>query len=244
MDLAGEIQRAIFPARCPKTADWEVVFFTKPQGSVSGDFFDFYLKDNVLKGISLFDVSGHGVAPALITILAKPVISAYFYQHELKDLGNVLISANKDLSDELEDVHLYITGIILRMNKENVEYINAGHPDLLHFKPSLKKVITVSDSEKPHKGHPIGISITPQTYPAITFSVEQNEFLIFYSDGITESRSPEGNQYGPTRLQERIASFQGTDAKNLLEYIMVSLESFTNYSKASDDLTLIIAKKL
>lgn len=145
MNLANEIQSAIFPRKVPEISDWDIAFVTKPYGAVSGDFYDFYSKGDSLKGVSLFDVSGHGVAAALITILAKPVIYTYFNNSGSSDLGDVLEYANSDLFDQLEEVNLYITGLLLRMKDNNVEYVNAGHPDILWYQQSEKKVSVIGD---------------------------------------------------------------------------------------------------
>jgi serine phosphatase RsbU (regulator of sigma subunit) len=55
----------------PVVSGWDIAFTSRPKSGVSGDFYDFYTNGDKLEGLSLFDVSGHGVAPALITILSK-----------------------------------------------------------------------------------------------------------------------------------------------------------------------------
>ncbi len=244
MSLAREIQNAIFPGKAPITSDWDVAFMSKAFGDVSGDFYDFYCKENSLQGISLFDVSGHGVAPALITILAKPVLYSHFNRNDLSGLDEVLESANADLLDELEAVNLYITGIIVKMKGSEVEYVNAGHPDLLHFQSSVKKVRAITDSSHVFKRHPIGISLSQKKYSSITFNVPAGDFLIFYSDGLTESKNYAGENFGITRLSDAIASSQVIDAAGMQEYIIDALNNFAGDIKPGDDITIIIARKI
>lgn len=243
MDIAGEIQRAILPGKVPSVSGWDIALMTKPYGAVSGDFYDFYCRDNNLKGISLFDVSGHGVAPALITILAKPVIYNYFSRCEYSVLGSVLDSANTDLIDQLEEVNLYITGMILRMDGDQVEYSNAGHPDLLHYKSSLKKVEKVIDPDSATKGHPIGIFFPVAEYSSISFPVESGDFLVLYSDGLTEYRNLTGEQFGIIRLTDAISSSMSVDAAGIMKNITDSLNGFSGDTKPGDDITIIVALK-
>lgn len=243
MDLASEIQNSIFPRKIPSVSDWDIAFFTKPYGTISGDFYDFYCSNNSLKGISLFDVSGHGIAPALITILAKPVLYNYFTGCESSRLGRVLEHANSDLIEELEEVNLYITGIILRMNGREVEYSNAGHPDLLHYKVSNGRVRIITDSINSFKGHPIGISNTAKSYPSLKFTVSQGDYLIFYSDGLTESRNYSGEEFGIIRLSNAIEASKAESAGELLNHIIESLKNFTGNNKEGDDITVIVAGK-
>ncbi len=244
MDLASEIQLAIFPASSPRTTDWDIAFATKPFGAVSGDFYDFYSSGNSLDGIALFDVSGHGVAPALITILAKPVLYHYFNKHKSSPLGKVLEEANSELMNELEEVNLYITGLLLRMNGTEVEYVNAGHPDLLHFNASTKSVQTIADSDELFKGHPIGVSSSRTGYDSCKFPVSAGDFIIIYSDGLTEARNYTGEQFGKTRLSDSVALSLHSNSESVLMNIMNSFKNFTGDIKAGDDITLIVAKKL
>ncbi len=244
MSLASEIQNAIFPGKAPAISDWDIAFRTKPYGAVSGDFYDFYSEDNFLKGISLFDVSGHGVAPALITILAKPVFYNQFNRCKLTKLGDALESANSVLQEELEAVNLYITGIMLRMNQSEVEYVNAGHPDLLHFKSKAKKVHVITDSLNSFKGHPVGINLSREKYKSLGFTVPSGDFLILYSDGLTESKNNDGEQFGLSRLSDAIESSDGITADSLLEHIMNTINDFTGDIKAGDDITIIVAGKI
>ncbi len=243
MSLAKEIQNAIFPAKAPVVSDWDIAFMTKPYGAVSGDFYDFYCTDNTLNGLSLFDVSGHGVAPALITILAKPVFYNNFKRSDSSTLGNVLAQANSELCDELNEVNLYITGLMLKMEGNEVEYANAGHPDLLHLEYSSKKISAITDHSGLYKGRPIGITSSKDNYSSLKFNVQTGDFLILYSDGLTESKNESGEQYGITRLSNAIASSERIDSAGLLEQIKKSLNDFTGDSKATDDITIIIAGK-
>lgn len=244
MDLAGEIQRAIFPGKLPEVSDWDIAFMTKPYGTVSGDFYDFFYNENSLGGISLFDVSGHGVAPALITILAKPLICSNFNRLGSSRLGAVLEFSNSELMDELEEVNLYITGLLLRMNGPEVEYVNAGHPDLLHFKSSEKKVEAVTDPSFSFKGHPIGIMLHGLEYQSIKFTIESGDFLVLYSDGLTEGRNNSGELFGIKRLTNSISSFTGKRAAGLLEHISDTFTNFTGDVKGADDITIIVAGKI
>jgi len=244
MDLAGEIQQAIFPSKAPYLSDWDVAFVTKPYGAVSGDFYDFYSKNGSLCGLSLFDVSGHGVAPALITILAKPVLYNNFSRLESSSLGKVIEAANTELIDELSDVDLYITGLMLRMKGVDIEYVNAGHPDLLHFKSADGLVHTVPDSTSRFKGHPIGVSSSRQRYESFKFTVSSGDFIIIYSDGLTEARNYIGEPFGIGRLSEAVTLSKGAGAEIILQNIMNSFKNFTGSIKAGDDITVIVAAKI
>jgi len=244
MEIAREIQEVIFPHKVPVTSDWDIAFMTRPYSAVSGDFCDFYIRDNILQGVSLFDVSGHGVAPALVTILAKPVIYNNFRKYSSVSLGAVLETSNSELHSELEAVNLYITGLMLRMNGAEVEYVNAGHPDLLHLHAEPKEVRVIIDPINSFKGRPLGISMKGQEYPSLKFNVKEGDFLIFYSDGLTESRNSAGEQFGISRLIGTLKNANIGTASEMLDNLIDSLNDFTDCIKPGDDITIIVARKM
>jgi sigma-B regulation protein RsbU (phosphoserine phosphatase) len=94
--------------------------------------FDFFLNDdNRLEGMTLMDVSGHGITSALITMMARTVISRRFNDMRALPLNEVMEGINTVLNREMRGVYLYLTGILLRFHESRVEYVNAAHPDLL-----------------------------------------------------------------------------------------------------------------
>lgn len=244
MELAGEIQRAIMPQKLLPSTDWDIAFMTKPYGTVSGDFYDFYYDSSSIRGISLFDVSGHGVAPALITILAKPLIYSCFKNNESSRLGTVFESSNCELMHELEEVNLYITGLLMRINNAEIEYINAGHPDILHLKAATGKVEIVDDPSIPVKRQPIGIMHPGMEYPSVKFTLYSGDFLVLYSDGLTETRNRDGELFGVKRLINTISSCPLNGASGMLKHINDTLESFAGDIKIADDITVIVVGKI
>lgn len=243
MDLAHDIQRALFPLTPPMTEDWDIAFMTKPKSGVSGDFYDFYHCDNNLQGISLFDVSGHGVASALITILAKPVIFRNFNSLLNERLGQILKASHDDLLEQLEEVNIYITGVLMRMNNNMVEYVNAGHPDIIHKENSTGKVRAITDKEGNFKGGPLGIGSIKLKYNTLKFPVAENDFIIIYSDGLTEARNNKGLSYGSGRLVKTIKNIKETDAAEILKLLLGDFNRFRGEEPSNDDYTIIVARK-
>ena len=85
MKMAINVQRSLFPNK-PINTEWDIAIMFKPMSGVSGDFYDFYeARGGGLNGVGLFDVSGHGIASGLITMLAKTIIGRQFNRlHERK----------------------------------------------------------------------------------------------------------------------------------------------------------------
>lgn len=243
MELAHKIQSGFFPSLAPDTENWDVAFFTTPSSGVSGDFYDFYYSGNRLQGISLFDVSGHGVASALVTILARPVFYRNFRSMSGDELGRVFSGSNLDLYTLLEQVHLFITGIMLRFDGDKIEYINAGHPDIMIREKVNGAVLTAGPGDDVFKGHPIGISRESGGYTTHTFSLNSGDVILLYSDGVIDCRNPFGEYYGRKSLRESLASCGDYTAREILESLVKGFQDFTAGCPIPDDITLIVARK-
>jgi len=74
--------------------------------------------------------------------------------------------------------------------------------------------------------------------------VSSGDFLILYSDGLSESRNSSGVKFGNNIITDAISSYSGTDAEDLLNGIIDSLNKFTGNIKAGDDITIIVAHKV
>ena len=244
MDMAINIQQTFLPKKPPAVNGWDVSFLYKPMAGVSGDFYDFYSVNNNLEGLSLFDVSGHGIASGLITMLAKSIIQRYFLRMDDWTLGKIMTFANRDLIDELDCVGNYLTGVLLRFHKNEVEYVNAGHPDVLIKRGDTQKVKEISSSNCKFRGPLLGVAILKESYPALKFSVKPGDTMLLFSDALVECRNENSEQYGSERLVQSFQSVpKNADAETHIECIMKDLAIYRGNTPIKDDLTVIACKK-
>ncbi len=243
MDIASDIQASLFPEKAPVTDHWEVAFSYIPRYGVSGDFYDFYYDEDSLTGMTLFDVSGHGVASALVTFLARPVVYRYFNRLKNERLGRVIDNVNYQMLHELHDTNMFMTGIILRFDGEYVEYVNAGHPELLRRKAG-GAVQVIGDGYVNHKCRPIGIMDDFDPCKTIKFRVQKGDVLLLYTDCIIDSNNPEQHRFGRNRLIESFRDAPAGSASEILEYIVNRFNDFLDGKTIEDDLTIIVARRL
>ena len=242
MDLAHDIQRSLFPTSPPVDEIWDTAFVSVPSSGVTGDFYDFYMRGNSLRGISLFDVSGHGVASALITILAKPVFFRNFSRFFEGSLDMVFDLSNRELLPELGAVNSFITGIMLRFSGNTIEYINAGHPDILYRGAGSNTVKKIDEEEFRFKGYPIGVKSPDLTYKTLKFTAASGDVLILYSDCLLECRNNAGEFYGDERIFETFAAARGDTAKEIMDFIVNDFYQFAG-NNINDDMTLIVLRR-
>jgi len=244
MDMAARIQKSFFPDEPPESIEWDIAFTFKPLTGVSGDLYDFYYRGNELSGVSVFDVSGHGIASGLITLLARSVVHRRFIEYREKKLSRIMELVNRDLITEMDNIDNYLTGILLRFNGDTVEYVNAGHADLLVKRGSTGQVKKVKPKERDFKGNFLGVAAMEKPFNSILFKIEKDDVILLFSDGFNESENEFREEYGLERIAASLENVPSSkSAREIMEHITKSFYKFTGNKKIKDDLTIILLKK-
>lgn len=253
MKMAELVQKSFYKAKAPSSEEWDCAFYFKPMASVSGDVYDFYTnkKNGKFLGCSLFDVSGHGVASGLVGILSKYLAGQAFKSYSEKKLEEMLKSFNKALTEAKGMVENYLTGVFIRTNENKIEYVNAGHPDVL-IKKSDEKVQCLGKNNKNFRGSFIGIEGLPSDFKTVYEEVTHNSYLLLYTDCLTESRNLMGFELEQPilkKLFEKACNPEKLEnsevfptAKQVLNSILEAFELFTEGVPLKDDLTVIVLK--
>jgi sigma-B regulation protein RsbU (phosphoserine phosphatase) len=244
MDIAARIQTSYFPRTVPKSPDWDVSFIFKPVSKVSGDFYDFYSQNGILRGVSLFDVSGHGIGSGLLTLLARSIIAEHITQNDDTRLSAIVEQANQRLINEIAATSNYLTGVILRFTDNKIEYVNAGHNDIFIRRKRDGKVGEVKPAAGLFHGPVLGLKGSQKKYRSLLFSMEADDMLLLYTDCFTEARNAAGEAYGAERIAQSFAALDPQqDAKNLIRHLADDFYSFVDKSHISDDLTVVLVKR-
>jgi len=248
MKMAIQVQRSFYPKQAPKTARWDCAYQFLPMAGVSGDVFDFYLKpngqDSELDGIGLFDISGHGIAAGLIGMITKSIAANCFAEGRDTSLKQVIEEINQRLMREKGEVENYATGLILRLSNEIIEYVNAGHTELLHRSADTGRVNIVNLPDgRDFKGRFLGIEGLPNQFMTLKFRIRPGDLILAYTDCLIEKRNPAGLEFGIDRLIEVFGQAQGQNSTAILAWIMEELADFCEGTAQNDDLTAILLKK-
>ncbi|MBN2158329.1 MAG: SpoIIE family protein phosphatase [Spirochaetes bacterium] len=244
MEMAASVQERFFSMVPPSLKGWDLAFTLKPIAIVSGDCYDFYLEGERLTGVSLFDVSGHGVASGLITMLAKSISFRHFTRNPEAELNQILKMINEELIEEIGGLGNYISGIMLRFSGERVDYVNAGHPDIMLKSGATGQVETVGEGRKDFKGMFLGVPFFRNAHGMLSFDMRRDDAILLYSDAIVESSNKEGEQYGFARLLKSFDTVSpGMSAREQLDRVIGDFNTFLGDATLSDDLTVIIVKK-
>lgn len=245
--MAEKVQKSFLIPQETKFEDWDIAVSYQALSGVSGDLYDIYGENSSFKGASLFDVSGHGMAAGLVTMLSKNIISNQFYQglrskgEKLKpvDLSKVMYAVNDAVIEAKGDIENYLTGAIMRVvNGGLCELVNAGNPF-----PLLNRDGQVTEI-RPEVGKTqmgmIGISGLDVSFPTIQFNMNPGDSILLFTDGLSESENRFGEQFGIARLSREFGDCTGLSAQEQLDYILHCHKSFIGGFPREDDMTLVV----
>ncbi len=243
MKMAANVQASFLPKVPPKDEEWDVAFEFRPMSGVSGDFYDFFEKDGRFTGLSLFDVSGHGIASGLITMIGRSVLARFFLSESKDRLHEMLARVNDELIRELGNVDNYLTGLVMRFKGDVVEYVNAGHPDIFYRKASDGIVRAVAQPDTSHKGSIIGVAGMNPELKTVKFKIEKDDILVCATDCLYESVNAKGEVYGDEKIMEALSRAPYHSAKHVLDYLIIDFNHFMRGKPLEDDLTVLVIKR-
>lgn len=235
--LASEIQKSIiktqYPA-FPERNDLDIHSVFQPARIISGDLFDYFFIDKNHLLLSVGDVSGKGIPAALFMSVAYTLMRANGSDPEPEKIvfrvNNELCSTNK------HQFFLTLFVGILNINTGLLKYCNAAHTRAFILK-SQGRIMELDES------HGIPLGLHPyRKYGNNSIVLEKDDVIILFTDGITESTDPDGNQFGMERFRNNIRNLKDYSAKEINERIIKSLNIHRNNSSVSDDITLLTIK--
>lgn len=239
VDQAKKRQLHLLPVEPEPDEIADIAVVYRPLQAVSGDFLDFYaLADNRF-GVSIGDVSGHGVETAIVMGMAKMAFRVR--SSAMGAVKDLMTYANHDLFIELRRT-AFITGVFAIVDRDTrqMTYVRAGHP-----KPLLRRAKGGACEELEGKGLPFGVDKGPRFSAGLeerAVDLAAGDLLLLYTDGVIEA-GPATAQFGMERLREALdAAPAEKDARAVLDHVTAALDAFVGEGVMGDDVTLICLK--
>jgi sigma-B regulation protein RsbU (phosphoserine phosphatase) len=223
---ARSIQQALLPRTSPLIPGLSVTGLSIPAGSVGGDWYDFIPLSDGRWGFVLADVSGKGMAAALLMSATRGMLRS-LVQTGAGPADVLLRLNNMMIEDFPRGRFVTMTYAELDPASHILRIANAGHLSPLLVEPSGHRWI---DHEH---GLPLGISAS--RFSETQISLTEPSRLAFYSDGITEAEVESGEEYGAERL---LAQMQMPEVS--VESLLSDVRKFSNGCGLRDDATVIL----
>jgi phosphoserine phosphatase RsbU/P len=231
LEIARQIQTSILPRSSPETKNLHIAAAYHPMTAVAGDFYDFIPVDQHRVGVLVADVSGHGVAAALIAAMIKMAVQSIVPC--VQSPGDVLEGLNRMLFGQAPDQ--FVTAAYLFIDTQNYKarYSAAGHPPLL-----LSRAGTLHRIES--NGLVFGVTLQPD-YPVCDIALRPGDRLLLYTDGVIEPENARGESFGDYKLDQVVRKNQSYSPSELADQLLSEIRHWQPASTAQqDDITLIV----
>jgi sigma-B regulation protein RsbU (phosphoserine phosphatase) len=224
------IQRALLPPSLPSTSRFDIVGAWQPALGFGGDCYDAFVFAPDRIGLSIADVAGKGLPAALIMSSLQAAVRAFAL--ESTPPSTVCASVNRLLCAQMI-AGRFATFCYLKLDASSgaLTYANAGHNPPLLVKSS-------GDVVRLDVGGMV-MGVFPDTqFAEGAVAIDSGDRLVLYTDGITEARSADGEEYGEQRLGSAVVRHRHLDAAALHTAVMTEVTSFAS-NGFEDDATLL-----
>ncbi len=234
LNEAQNIQMGLLPTEVPHSQVFDFAGKSIPATQVGGDFFEYLTVANGHTAIAVADAAGKGIRGAMSAVLTNGML---YEVARIKSEANVILQElNDGLAPRIYGRNFIALNLaILNETEKTVNYANGGQPY-----PILKRGTNITEIDCGDL--PLG-SMKNVDYDAVTFDLEEGDFLIFHSDGLIEALNPYQEMYGVERLLELTSHIPNEcSAEEVLQRIVDDVRDFVQDAEQYDDLTLVVVK--
>jgi serine phosphatase RsbU (regulator of sigma subunit) len=234
LEAGRVVQNALLPQKSPKIKGWDIWLYTRPANEVGGDLVDYISLDRYRLGVVLADIAGKGLGAALH--MAKLQATLRALAPDFKSLESLGKKINEIFYRDTS-ANCFASLIYVELNSKSgeIRLLNAGH-----FPPLLRKSDMID--ELPKGSSALGLS-SGTNYSEQLLKLQQNEFLLIYSDGLTEARNEKGQFFGEESVRTVLSDVTALNARKICESLIDNVDQFTGKSHQNDDLSLVIIKR-
>ncbi|MGB0749765.1 MAG: PP2C family protein-serine/threonine phosphatase [Magnetospiraceae bacterium] len=241
LDLAMEVQQQLLPSEKPLLPGFDMAGMADYCDETGGDYFDFFEVDSAEGPQMVFvvgDVTGHGVAAALLMTTGRALLRSHFFHGS--DLDQVVTVTNQHLAKDATQgrfMSLFV-GMVMACG-DKLCWVNAGHgPGHLY--------LPAEDRFELLEGQDIPLAIDPEW----AFSEQVlhpwpiGAVLVIGTDGVWETKDKSGEMFGVERLHAVIRAHAQQEASVICAEIEEAVFHFREGAQTADDLTVMAIKRV
>jgi sigma-B regulation protein RsbU (phosphoserine phosphatase) len=236
MALAWDVQRRLFPDEAPELPSSELFGRTLPSRTVSGDYYDFFVRGDGTVDVVVADVCGKGMAASILAASVQSAFQAWAAENLPPDR---LCARLNDLVYRRTNPEKFVTFFMALYDPEtgSILYANAGH------NPGVVLRTDGSHELLPAHGPPLGL-FPGQAYGSGAFTLSPGDLLLLYTDGVTEAANADDEEFGLDRLVELTRSVASRPLAEMEEAIGEGLAAFAAGVPFHDDRTVVLLRRL
>ncbi|NTU52444.1 MAG: SpoIIE family protein phosphatase [Chlorobiaceae bacterium] len=245
-DLESQIEKKLLQSQAPvNLRHIEISYLMLSTGHLDGDFTELIEYNPWQADILIGDVMGHGIQSALIgagmkSLFLKTIAQERNTPDAHPSLERIVGQIHERCINELIELGVFATLLFMRLDLKNRRFsvVDCGHNPIIHIPFSSCRGRKIKGENLP-----MGM-IEKEEYRESSFSVEENDLLILYSDGITENRSPDDELFGIERFIALLEQHAALPTETIIEKIREELFRFCTCRSFEDDVTCIVIRIL
>src|SRR5690349_3383756 len=235
IELARKVVEGLLPRSFPNLKGLDIYGTTLPVRTVGGDYLDVIDHVSDRLGVLVADVSGKGLAAALIMVTFR----AYIHATVINELAMRVVMARVNrLVHEATNGDRFITTFYGLVDVENkrLMYINAGHnPPLLLREDGTSELLS-------HGGLPLG-AFEDARYSESVAELREGDVLVLYTDGVVEAGNAQDEMFGLPRLEQIVRANESERAYTIVQAVISAVHDYAFDAEGpEDDLTVMVIK--
>lgn len=228
LEEARVIQNVMLPAHPLRAGGVTISHEFQPVAEVGGDYLDYFALSDATIGLYVGDVSGKGLPAALYAALAVGTLRGVHKTGQ--EPGRVLSILNERLLLRgIPGRHTAIQYAVFDPVTARMRIVSAGMPGPLLLRGRDSRVLEVA-------GLPPGL-FPGVTYDELTVQLEPGDSVLFFTDGLTDSRNTGDQEFGVEGIRELCGRHFGEPPLDLLGHLFSAIQEFTANCKQWDDMT-------
>ena len=250
LDLARDVQARLLPQEVPAPRGLDVAGYCRPARLVGGDYYDMVHLDDGRFAFTLGDVSGKGIAAAVmmasIQTLLRSLLQRTVADHLKQSGGYTLAHAVTELNRALyesstSDRYSTLFCGVVDLDSMQITYVNAGH-----VVPLLFRCVAEGGEILELEGGNMPVGLLPMTsYEEMIVPLCQGDTLLVVSDGIMEACNQVGEFWDDVRVREVLRSHclgEGAQVNRLPEVLCAEVDAWAAGAEQYDDMTVVAVR--
>ncbi len=230
--VASKVQKALLPARVPAIKGIKIHAFSIPHSIVGGDIYDVFRMSEHKQAVSIGDISGKGAPAAILMAVAYAGFKSLLKENNT--VATVIARLNNFMVEATSSAY-YLTFFygVLDTAKMVFTYCNAGHnpPIIMRNNKSIEYM--------ENGGIVLGF-LSDQVYRQTALPVSSGDYIILFTDGVTEIKNEAGEEFGEHRLENSLQRNYGMRPRDMRRRIVSDVKGFAGKTEFQDDFTLLI----
>lgn len=234
MELAGEVQQMLIPHSLPVEERYALSQIYKPHSNIGGDYLDYFRFNENKFAICIADISGKGVAAALLMANFQAMIQSLIYQY--RDLETFVFALNQAVY-KITNADKFITFFIAEIDIQTMElrYINAGHyPPVLINGGSLQRL---------DKGCTfIGAFEKLPSIDETKIQLNGDSLILSFTDGLAELKNKKGEFFDDKLIESFAQKHYHDSPEEFNVKLLEDIDSFRGEEEYNDDIAILTCK--